>query len=54
MLSIEDNLIDNWQSIDELNEFPCVRSLRVGGNSLIGALSTSGEEKKENAFGEEI
>jgi hypothetical protein len=34
MLSIEDNFIYNWATIDQLNEFPQIRSLRIGGNDV--------------------
>ena len=34
MLSMEDNLIDNWQSFDQLNEFPQIRNLRVMNNPI--------------------
>lgn len=34
MLSMEDNLIDNWQTFDQLNEFPQIRNLRVCNNPI--------------------
>ena len=35
MLSIEDNLIDNWGSFDQLSEFPGIKSLRFKGNPIV-------------------
>ena len=35
MLSMEDNLIDNWSFFDAMNEFPLVINLRVQGNSIL-------------------
>ena len=35
VLSIEDNPIDNYSSIDALNEFPQVRNLRINGNPIM-------------------
>lgn len=34
MLSMEDNLIDNWQSLDALNEFAQLRNLNVRNNPI--------------------
>ena len=34
MISMEDNLIDNWKSFDNLNEFGALRNLRVLGNPI--------------------
>ena len=34
MLSMEENLIDNWQSFDALNEFPCIKNLRMLNNPI--------------------
>ena len=34
MLSMEENLIDNWASFDALNEFPYITNIRVNGNPI--------------------
>lgn len=34
MLSLEDNLIDNWHTFDQLNEFPGIKHLRITGNPI--------------------
>ena len=31
---MEENLIDNWRSFDNLNEFPALRNLRVLNNPI--------------------
>jgi hypothetical protein len=42
-LAINDNLLDSWTSFDELNNFPCIKSLKASGNPI-----TTMEEKKED------
>ena len=39
-LSLDDNLIDNWTSIDALNEYHGIRRLRISNNPI---LATEGE-----------
>ena len=34
MLSMEDNLIDNWHSFDQLNEFYALKNMRMLGNPI--------------------
>ena len=35
-LSFEDNLINNWKTFDELNEFECrLQQIRCGGNPIV-------------------
>ena len=34
MISMEDNLVDNWESFDALNEFGALRNLRVLNNPI--------------------
>lgn len=35
MVTIEDNLISNWSSLDALNQFKGVSVIRCGGNPII-------------------
>lgn len=35
MLTIEDNLIDNWKAFDAISEFPQIRNLRASGNPIL-------------------
>ena len=35
MLSIEDNLIENFKVFDQLNEFPMIKNIRVNGNPIM-------------------
>ena len=35
VLSIEDNLIDNFKVFDQLNEFPMIKNIRVNGNPIM-------------------
>jgi hypothetical protein len=35
VLSIEDNLINDFTSFDQLNEFPMIKNVRVNGNPIM-------------------
>jgi len=45
MLTIEDNLIDNWKAFDAISEFPQIRNLRASGNPIL--LNEKGEPSEE-------
>ena len=49
MLSLEDNLIDNWKSFDQLNEFSGLRNLRVLNNPIFTE-ELGGPRARENAI----
>ena len=49
MISMEDNLIDNWTSFDALNEFPALRNLRVLNNPIFTE-EIGGEKARECAI----
>jgi Leucine-rich repeat (LRR) protein len=44
VLSIEDNPIETFESIDALNEFPQVRNLRITGNPIMQAAEERSRE----------
>ena len=49
MLSLEDNLIDNWKSFDQLDEFPGLHNLRVLNNPIFTE-ELGGQRARENAI----
>lgn len=49
MISMEDNLIDNWQSIDALNDYSQLRNLRLANNPIFTE-ETGGPRARECAI----
>lgn len=35
MITIEDNLINNWKSFDAINEIKTIKTMRCGGNPIL-------------------
>jgi hypothetical protein len=49
MLSMEDCLIDNWRTFDQLNEFPKIKQLRINGNPIMNK-ELGGDKAREIAI----
>jgi len=45
MVAIEDNLITDWKSFDNLNEFKSISALRCGGNPIFEKTGPAGRDQ---------